>query len=292
MRLKHQGDNNGRSQIRVRLDRVQFRARAWTIQILFTLGFRRLGSRFVRKQTPISTYTRVDIFFNPTLRIKIFVQRKPACSWLWPLKITVIPDDTRGLSRTDLDSLLRAFTGVRFLTAELAIDFRKHSGVDEKFVLRHGLFGKSQPVEPRFENGIRFGSRLSSTHVRAYAKDSISAYRVESELRREWLSHHQIRRSGDLASLVDLIVPGRVQFVRVDWPALTRHMSAKSIAPDGILREARAREASIHETLRYLRTRVGMANLYRFLRPLPVNKEIQKAVEDWSSQWVRSGGAN
>jgi hypothetical protein len=272
------------------IDRVQFRARAWIIEVLSKLGFRRLGSHFIRKQTPTPTYKRVDTFFHPTFKIKLFVQRKPTCSWLWPLKVTVIPDDNRGLSRPELDSIIKAFTAIQFLTAELAIDFSKESGIDEEFVLRHGLFGKSQPVEPRFENGMRFGSRLSRTHVRAYAKDSISAYRVESEMRRDWLNHHQIRRTGDLASLVDLIVPGRVQFARVDWPALTRHLSAKSIVSDGILREARARGASIHETLRYLRKTVGMANLYRFLRPMPVNKTIQKALEDWATQWVRDAG--
>src|ERR1700681_418663 len=102
-------NRDGRSQIVIRLDRLQFRARAFFIKALLFAGFTRIRGHFVRSQTAITTYMRVETFINRMTGTKLFLQCQPACPWLWPYKVTAIPDDQLGFCRLELERVFSAF---------------------------------------------------------------------------------------------------------------------------------------------------------------------------------------
>ena len=273
----------------VRLDRVQFRARAWGLKLLLLLGFVRMRGGFVRSQTTVTTYRREDRFLNRRTGTKVYLQHDRACPWLWPLKVTVVPDDGPGLCGGEVQRMLGAFTNARLLRVEVALDFTAGSGIDRSFVLRHGLFGKSRLVGGRLYKDLRYGSHYSDIFVRGYEKPAIESYRVESQLQSGWLRARGIQRFGDLARLPTQIVPGRVGFFRIDWDALAGHLARKKMAAEPIIRKAQTRIRSLHTVLDYLRHDVGVANVHRFLRPLAVNRQIRGALRTWARQWAVQG---
>ena len=272
----------------VRLDRLQFRARAYVLKLLLLSGFVRMRGHSVRAQTSVTTYRRVDTFLNQRTGTKVFLQREPACPWLWPLKATVVAEDRRGLCSVEAERIFSAFKPARLLLVELALDFTLPGGIDRAFVLRYGLFGKSRPIGGRLYKNLRYGSRFSGAITRAYEKPQTKAYRVEVQLQRTWLRAWGIQQLGDLAKLPALIVPSRVRFVRIDWDALAKYLSRKEIAADPIVREAQTR-GSLHSALEYLRRDVGVANVHRFLRLLPINEEIRLALQMWARKWAEDG---
>ena len=56
----------------------------------------------------------------------------------------MVADDRLGLSLRDIERVLNRCRFYRFLLVELALDFSPASGVDERYVKRHGRFGKSR----------------------------------------------------------------------------------------------------------------------------------------------------
>ena len=96
-------NRDGRSQIVVRLDRLQFRARVFFMEALLFAGFTRIRGHFVRSQTAIATYLRVETFINCQIGTRLFLQRRPACPWLWPFKVSAVPNDKVGFLRADLE---------------------------------------------------------------------------------------------------------------------------------------------------------------------------------------------
>jgi hypothetical protein len=286
---KQQGSNYGCSQICVRLDRIQFRAHLFLVKLLLLAGFVRMRDHFVMSQTWIVTYRRVVTYRHPRTRTTVAIQYSPACTWLWPFKVTGIPDDQVGFCRDELERIFGAFRRNQLLTAELALDFSSHSGVDRDFILRHGIFGKSLPVGNRIGDELRYGSRYSVTMVRAYQKPEIRSYRVEVELRKPWLHRQGIQKLTDLQKLHGLLVPSRIRFVSIDWHALARQLSRKGVAPDPIMKEAQRRAHSIHRALHYVRSKGGITNAYRLLVPLPINRKIQSALITWAHLWSQAG---
>ena len=122
--------------------------------------------------------------------------------------------------------------------------------------------------------------------VRAYEKREIGSYRVEPELQSAWLRAHNIQHLKDLPKLRTFLVPSRIGFARIDWKTLGKHLSRKWLAADQIVREAQLRASSIHVALDYLRNDVGVANVHRFLCPLPINMAIRSALQTWARQWA------
>jgi hypothetical protein len=108
-------------------------------------GLRVVRDTFVGRQTTTQTYKRVRQYLNEQTGTKIFLQYDPAVPWLAIVKVTFCPEDRYGLMRYELEAFLGYFKKYRILTIELSFDFKPGSGVDEEFVLRYGLFGKSRP---------------------------------------------------------------------------------------------------------------------------------------------------
>src|ERR1700730_17477801 len=94
----------------VRLDRVQIVAATRGDRLPPITGFRVRKNSFVRRQTSITTYRRVQNCENLNTRSTLDIQYRPVPPWLAPVKITAIAADGKGLGRTELDTLFKAFT--------------------------------------------------------------------------------------------------------------------------------------------------------------------------------------
>ena len=271
----------------VSTDRVQFIGWPHTSELPEFPGFKVRSDTFVRGQTTTRTYCRLRAYKNRKTRTTIYLQYGPACPWLPPAKVTVVTEDHRSLRRSELESIARTFKKIRLITVEIAFDFSLSSGVDRTFVLRHGIFGKSRPVGERLFRSLRRGTRHSETMVRAYDKPEIGAYRVEIELHSSWLRKNGLKNPGDLSKLSSLLFPGRFQFARIDWDSLSAHLSRKALPAEMIISRARTQASSLSRALEYLRVEVGLSNVHRFLRPLKINRSIQKQLHAWAYRWRR-----
>lgn len=279
------GKINSNSEIcTVSIDRVQLLARTGTKQIPHIPGFEVCRDSFVRPQTAIRTYDRVRKLENPETGTTIYAQSWPAPPWLEPFKLTVVGNDSTGLQRAELEAGCRQFRWTRLLTVELAIDFWEASEVDRSFVLRHGLFGRSRLVGGRLYKDLRYGTRHSDTMVRAYKKPEIHSYRVELELHAAWLLRFGLTQPRDLSKLPQLLCFSRIRFVAIDWDALRDHLRRKG-HPASVLNGVQSQARSIHRVLNLLRSEFGLANVHRFLSPLPINTEIKRQLEKWANRW-------
>lgn len=277
--------NSKTQSLRVLLDRVQFPAWPRDMQLPEIPGFKVERDSFVRPQTSITTYRRVRVLKNHNSNTAIYLQYGAACPWLAPFKVTVVTQRRRGLDATGLGQITEAFERTTLLTAEIAFDFSPSSGVNRKFVLRHGLFGKSKLDSKRTFRDLRYGTRHSATMTRAYHKAETGAYRIEVELHARWLRAHGIRTPGELPNLADLLLPGRLQFVRIDWIALAAHLSRKGLPTESIVSRARSRASCLSGALEYLRDEVRLSNVHRFLEPLTINRPMQRQLSAWAARW-------
>jgi hypothetical protein len=134
----------------VRLDRVQLVSEAAPGQKPPEIpGFEIVSDHFVRPQTSVQTYARCRQYNSSADGTQIFWQYDRRKGWLSPWKITLVADDRLGLSRREICNVLTHCRDHRFLLVELAFDFVQPSSVGERFVLRHGMFGKSKCREGR-----------------------------------------------------------------------------------------------------------------------------------------------
>jgi hypothetical protein len=271
----------------VLLDRVQFVARTWTRQLPDLPGFTVCRDSFVRPQTSIRTYPRVRNFKNLKTNTTVDAQYWAAPPWLEPVKLTVVGDDSRGLQRAELRNVCRQFRWTRLLMVEIAFDFGEGSEVDRTFVLRHGLFGKSELVGGRFFKDLRYGTRHSSTMVRAYQKLEAKRFRVELELHHAWLRKFGISQLHDLSNLPQLLCFSRIRFVSIDWEGLADHLDRRG-HPNSAVNGVRSQAYSIHRTLNFLRSETGLVNVCRFLKPLRINMSIKQELQDWANRWRNS----
>jgi hypothetical protein len=279
----------------VLIDRVQLLAWPHGDRLPEIPGFSVVRDTLVRQQTQVKTYRRVRTLRDQKGKTSIYIQYRSACPWLAPVKITVLTEARRGLSFSELENIAGAFKKIRLITVEVAFDFPLSSGVDRWFVLRRGTFGKSQFVSGRLFKDLRYGMRHSATMVRAYEKPEFGAYRVEIELHSAWLRKNGLQNPEDLSKLSSLLLPGRFQFVRVDWHSLSAHLSRKALPAEKIISRARRQARSLSRALEYLRVEVGLSNTHRFLRPLKINRSIQKQLQAWAYRWrtsLKSGAEN
>lgn len=267
------------------LDRIQALADGCGTKPPRIPGFKVRGDHFIRPQTPISTYRRVQILENLKTRTTIYFQYHSVCPWLAPFKITVIAGEHHYLTHSGLRAILGAFRTKRLSTVELAIDFSKNSKVDRAFALRHCICGKSRLVGGRLYGELRFGTRNSETMVRAYEKSEIPSFRLEIELHSAWLRKNRLQDVADLAKLSVLLMPRRIQFASIDWEQVACRLSTKGLRPETLIEEAQENAHSIHNALRYLRDEFELDNVHRFLRPLRLNRTVREALHTWANHW-------
>ncbi len=278
------------SNLRVVIDRGQLLGWPSGDNIPPMSGFTVRRNMCVKPQTPLRTYRRVCILEHPQTRTQLFVQYRPTMPWLAPSKITVVANDRIGLDRKELCAIARAFEHVRLHLVEVSLDFTPASGVDRSFVLRHGRFGKSRRVTNRPFSDLRFGGRHSAKLIRCYSKPEINAYRVEVELHSNYLRGHGLVNIWDLPRLAEVITPACISFVEIRWDSLTQHLLRRKLPADQIINEVQSRAHSLHRVLAYLRTQVGVANVHRFLRPLPINRIVTGALFAWARRWAQGDG--
>lgn len=129
---------------RALLDRLQFTSEAPMPTPPKIRGFDIVWDHFVRPQTDIPTYARVRKYRSRTNDTKVFWQYQRRCPWLKPWKITLIADDRYGLTANEVWRVICHCKSYRLLIVELALDFSTPPPVNEAFVRRHGIFGKSR----------------------------------------------------------------------------------------------------------------------------------------------------
>lgn len=134
-------------QIKVRLDRVQILswAQRGRKPPLPFKGYKIVRDSFVHCQTTTATYARNRHYQSLSDDTKIFWQYQRLKPWLSPWKITLVANDTTGVSYEQIEHVLEHCRYFRFLTVEIAVDFHPQFGIDKRFVRQHGRFGKSRP---------------------------------------------------------------------------------------------------------------------------------------------------
>jgi hypothetical protein len=130
--------------IKVRLDRIQILSSAPTGRKPPLLeGYVIVRDCFVRCQTTTATYARSRHYKSLMNDANIFWQYSRQKGWLKPWKITMVANDKTGLSRDEIERVLRHCRSYRLLMVEIAIDFSPSTGVNKQFIRGHAVFGKS-----------------------------------------------------------------------------------------------------------------------------------------------------
>jgi hypothetical protein len=139
--------------INVQLDRVQILSWAPRGRKPPKLeGYKLVRDSFVGCQTTTATYARNRHLQSTTDDTKIFWQYQRLKPWLRPWKITIVADDKTGLSYEQIQHVLKHCRYYRFLIVEIAIDFCPSAAINERFVRKHGVFGKSRHHAKQREN--------------------------------------------------------------------------------------------------------------------------------------------
>jgi hypothetical protein len=271
--------------VHVRLDRVQVVCWAPKGRKPPTIeGFEIARDSFVRCQTTTKTYARCRQLRSLTTAERVFWQYQPLKPWLSGWKITLVADDKAGLSRLDIEKVLRHCRGYRFLLVEIAIDFARATGIGVQFVREHGHFGKSRLVQRAETGALRYGCRKSSKLVRCYSKAGLNVFRVELELHGSLLRN--VANLQEFPHLARVVYPRHLRFVAVQWRRLERYL-LRRFGGKGtrIARDSRRQAASSLQTLlRFLKTK-GVPNAHRFLVPLSINQRVFRALHDWARRF-------
>jgi hypothetical protein len=272
----------------VRLDRLIFGATGrMSSELQKIAGFRVVEDFRAHRQGKIATYERVRKFRRVGSSSQIVCQYEPLVPWVDPCRITMIADDDRGLTPIEVEAVLVHCANHKVSLVELAIDFAEDAGVDRKFVLRHGVFGKSrrQP-DPAGQGNLRYGTRASSRLVRAYLKPMVNCFRVELETHGQVLRRHFISQVAHLPRFASRLHPDHIRFVAFRWSKLGVYLKRR-FGPAGqrIFEEVEMRAArSLRLATRFL-SEQGVANAHRFFRPMPINDDIQAALDRWATRF-------
>jgi hypothetical protein len=283
------------SRCTARIDRIRISAHNETngAPPQFPAPFRIVRDCLVRQQTSTRTYRRCREIVNEKTGTRLFWQYAAARSWLAPWRITFVGDDQRDIPLDDVLTTIAQCKDHNLLLVELAFDFTKSSGVNQDFILRHAIFGKSRPRPDRGGNGqLRYGSRASATMVRAYQKPEINRYRVEPELHSQFLRSHGLREIRQLKGLGRVLLPSRFRLVELDWDALDKHLFRRlGAGGKQVLASAHVKSKSIHAACQYLRHQ-GVFNVHRFLNPLPEDAFLQEALTAWTTAFEGAPNEN
>lgn len=276
---------DGVATCKVLLDRVQFLAGIYRDRPPEITRFAVTKDSFFRPQAKKQARRRLRVYKNSKTETTVNVAYDRVLPWLREAKVTVIPNDSDGVSREELEQIFKAFEEPELSLVEVAFDFPAGSGVNREYVWRHCLFGRSEAVEGRIQGDFRSGTRHSQTMVRGYHKEFIG-YRIELELHRSWLVKKGLKTPADIVQLSTLLIPDRMQFVKVDWDKLSVHLAKKGLHIDAIINHASVLlERSLDDVLWFLGHDVGLSNVWRFLQPLEINHEIQQRLQAWTTSW-------
>jgi hypothetical protein len=213
----------------------------------------------------------------------MFVQYQPQLPGLPHLKVTVVPDDSRILSRKEIQQVVEQFTRYRFLLVEVALDLYAESEIDLDFILRHALFGKSRRNQSRlFFRTAFYGARHSDKLIRCYRKENLNVFRVELELHSRLLRRYGITQIRDLRKLAAALCPRHLNFVRLDWAALGNYFLRSGFRRNEIFQRLRKKAASIHAAMDFLRAVVGVRNPHRFLKRIAPSTAVHHLLEAWA----------
>lgn len=253
-------------------------------------SFRVLRDSFVKQQSSVRTYLRCRTLLDPARGTQVFWQYLPQHRWLQPWRITFISNNQTGLLPEALLPITNHCPNYYIVLVEFAFDFDLVTGIDEDFVKRSALFGKSHPRLDRGGEGqLRYGTRSSVKLVRAYQKAVIDSYRIELELHSGLLRPQWIRQVTDLTKLCQILLPSHFQFVSIRWAALRRYLVRRfPEAGPRTFEGTRNRAESIHTALAYLRRR-RIHNVHRFVQPIGANRLVREAAERWAMAFA--GGA-
>jgi hypothetical protein len=289
MQRKISSSNSRKPAVIAKLDRLAIRAFAETGSCVKRIdGFRVISDVRPQTQGKLRTYGRLRRFESLKNSATISEQYQPQLRWLSDCRFLMIAEDKTGITPHEIKALLKQTLGHRVSMFELALDFSPSLGIDEQFVRRHALFGKSRRRKQEFAGFLHFGSRASTKLVRCYRKESVSAYRVEIQANSGLLHRHKIKDTEDLPRLASLLYPTHFRFVGLALKPLRRHLIWK-FGLDGMLvyNEAKRRSnTSLRGALRYLAS-VHVSNPSRFLAPLPINQEVQRAIKRWVKTFSR-----
>jgi hypothetical protein len=283
-----------------RLDRlrvISWAKRYWKLRPI--PGFRVVRDTRVKPQGKSPTYERVRELASLTSGTEIWWQYRRRRAWLKEWRITWVADDQKGIQPAEILQILKGCRYFRFVLVEFALDFDPDSGVNRRFVKRHGRFGKSHRRKDRGGPGqLRYGSRKSGKLVRCYWKKEVNAFRVELELHGRILAkgRHPKHRNYNMADVPNTILPDHVRdhvrFVRFDWNVLERYLIER-FGDEGhsILEKARVKaRISLRFVTRFLQKR-EVPNIHRFLVPMRINAAVDEAITRWAvrfqSEWSK-----
>jgi hypothetical protein len=283
--------HRGRFRVRVRGDRLQLVSGAPPDcrPPLKVPGFVIHRDSFVRCQTTTSTYAKCREYHSLTGDTKLYWQYGRQKGWLKPWKITIVPDDERGLTIELLQQVLGYCRFWRFLTIELAFDFSPSKAMNHRFIQRHALFGKSRRRQGgKSVHVLYYGGRKCGKLVRCYRKKAVAAYRVELELHSGLLRRHSISTLDDFIYLPDIVLSKHLRFVNFGWAAFERYLYKRLGREEAslLMDRARTRAISIRRLQRYLR-RHGVPNPHRFLVSHWINVVVRRAFDSWVREFFR-----
>ena len=276
------------AQCRVRLDRLIFGAtERMPSRLLEIKGFRVIGDFRPHRQGKLVVYERVRKFRAIAGSSQIVCQHRPRVPWVDPCRVTMIADDDCGLTQVEVEAVLVHCANHKVSLVELAVDFAQDAGVDRKFVLRHGVFGKSrrQP-NPAGRDYVRYGTRASSKLIRCYPKRELNCFRVELEGHGQLLRQYSVSQVRHLSRFASQLYPDHIRFVGFRWNKLRRYLTRR-FGPAGkrIYGEVERRAPrSLRLATRFL-SEQGVPNTHRFFRPLRINDEIQYALDRWATRF-------
>jgi hypothetical protein len=256
--------------------------------------FHRTSDRLVRRRRPDAflAYRRISRFKCTRTGSGFCVYYQRLASNLPQFRIEFFPDDQLGLQRPEITSVLQHTTKSRIARMETSFDFGLGSGVNNDFVRRSVISGKSQAHSVREQIfGDQWGSRGGSKFLRSYFKKVIGAHRVELQLNGRFLRRHGIDDIFQFYRLVKLIPVHHLYFGRIDHQKLIARLKANGISAEDIVGTqdaVRAREKHLWAALNYLRRRVGLTNVRRLLTPLSLNKVAREALKKWARKWPKT----
>jgi hypothetical protein len=270
----------------VRLDRIQIGGDLYCGHLPDFPQYEVRADRFVRTSLPIRAYNRLRTFNNLEAGPSLGIQYDTPCGWLHQAKSTLIAPKAGELLRPEINEIFRAFRAPRILLAEIAFDFSLALGIDSTFIREHAMFGKSRLRNDNRYDTVTYGGRRSDKFVRAYLKPELNCYRVELELHTSWLHSRNFLRPEDLGRLSEDLT-SHISFVTFDWNRLESFLRRREgQSAERILQQVHSRSYSLHRALRFLRRSAGFSNTHRILKPLRINRDINRSLRTWSKRWA------
>ena|ERR1700693_4372821 len=110
-----------------KVDRVVLRSEASLGAVVLALPTFRTESDHAQQNVNaglfLGPYGRLRRLVHDQTKTRLFIQYRPRFRRLAALRVAVVPDDTRGLRRRELEMITAALGPFRFLIIEVALDF-------------------------------------------------------------------------------------------------------------------------------------------------------------------------